>query len=127
MTHDVVFVLQVLNRCCQLLTSIFQAAPTIAVPYIQALGPRLLLLLQVRVTAAAAAAGNVTAEPNIMLLLQAVERRRPESADELAGVLEGVRAFKAMIQAADQNQRKSTRSATLKVHCTPCSETTVQC
>lgn len=71
----------VLSRCCQLLTSIFQAPSSVAVPYIQALGPRLLPLLQ------------------------SVEKRRPQSAEELAGVLEGVRAFQAMVQAAEQSQR----------------------
>lgn len=44
-----------------------------------------------------------------MLVLQSVEKRRPQSAEELAGVLEGVRAFQAMVQAAEQSQRKSTR------------------
>lgn len=42
-----------------------------------------------------------------MLVLQSVEKRRPQSAEELAGVLEGVRAFQAMVQAAEQSQRKS--------------------
>lgn len=39
--------LQVASRCFQLLTSVFQAPPSVAVPYIQALGPTLVRFLQV--------------------------------------------------------------------------------
>ena len=39
--------LQVVSRCYQLLTSVFQAPPSVAVPYIQALGPPLVRFLQV--------------------------------------------------------------------------------
>uniref|UniRef100_A0A671UXR2 HEAT repeat-containing protein 5A n=1 Tax=Sparus aurata TaxID=8175 RepID=A0A671UXR2_SPAAU len=38
---------QVVSRCYQLLTSVFQAPPSVAVPYIQALGPPLVRFLQV--------------------------------------------------------------------------------
>nr|XP_020510294.1 HEAT repeat-containing protein 5A isoform X2 [Labrus bergylta] len=71
----------VVSRCYQLLTSVFQAPPTVAVPYIQALGPPL------------------------VQFLQRVERSRPQSPEELLGVLEGVRAMEALIQAADESQR----------------------
>ncbi|KAM6968415.1 LOW QUALITY PROTEIN: HEAT repeat-containing protein 5A [Tautogolabrus adspersus] len=71
----------VVSRCYQLLTSVFQAPPTVAVPYIQALGPPL------------------------VRFLQRVERSRPQSPEELLGVLEGVRAMEALIQAADESQR----------------------
>ncbi|CAJ1074884.1 HEAT repeat-containing protein 5A isoform X4 [Xyrichtys novacula] len=72
---------QVVSRCYQLLTTVFQAPPTVAVPYIQALGPPL------------------------VRFLQTVERSRPQSPGELMGVLEGVRAMEALIQAADEAQR----------------------
>lgn len=39
--------LQVVTRCFQLMTSVFQAPPTVAVPYIRALGPPLVRFLQV--------------------------------------------------------------------------------
>lgn len=39
--------LQVVTRCFQLMTSLFQAPPTLAVPYIRALGPPLVRFLQV--------------------------------------------------------------------------------
>ncbi|XP_070698755.1 HEAT repeat-containing protein 5A [Pempheris klunzingeri] len=71
----------VVSRCYQLLTSVFQAPPTVAVPYIQALGPPL------------------------VRFLQKVERTRPQSPEELRGVLEGVRAMEALVQAADESQR----------------------
>ncbi|KAM7376460.1 hypothetical protein PAMP_006191 [Pampus punctatissimus] len=73
--------LQVVSRCFQLLTSVFQAQSGVAVPYIQALGPPL------------------------VRFLQKVERSRPQSAEELLGVLEGVRAMEALVQAADEPQR----------------------
>ncbi|KAM3594589.1 uncharacterized protein V6R79_010326 [Siganus canaliculatus] len=72
---------QVVSRCHQLLVSVFQAPPPVAVPYIQALGPPL------------------------VRFLQKVERSRPQSSEELTGVLEGVRAMEALVQAADQAQR----------------------
>ncbi|KAK5857880.1 hypothetical protein PBY51_011093 [Eleginops maclovinus] len=72
---------QVVSRCYQLLTSVFQAQPAMAVPYIQALGPQL------------------------VRTLQKVERSRPQSQEELHGVLEGVRAMEALIQAAEEAQR----------------------
>lgn len=72
---------QVVSRCNQLLTSVFQAPPTVAVPYIQALGPPLIRFLQ------------------------KVERSRPQSQEELTGVMEGVRAMEALVQAADESQR----------------------
>ncbi|TDG98505.1 hypothetical protein EPR50_G00201100 [Perca flavescens] len=71
----------VVSRCYQLLTSVFQAQPGIAVPYIQALGPPL------------------------VRFLQRAERSRPQSAEELLGVLEGVQAMEALVQAADESQR----------------------
>ncbi|XP_034418992.1 HEAT repeat-containing protein 5A isoform X2 [Cyclopterus lumpus] len=71
----------VVGRCHQLLTSLFQAPPTVAVPYIRALGPPL------------------------VRFLQKVERSRPQSPEELVGVLEGVRAMEALVQAADPSQR----------------------
>nr|XP_046269809.1 HEAT repeat-containing protein 5A isoform X2 [Scatophagus argus] len=71
----------VVRRCHQLLTSVFQAPPAVAVPYIQALGPPLLGFLQ------------------------KVERSRPQSQEELMGVLEGVRAMEALVQAAEESQR----------------------
>ncbi|XP_068195506.1 HEAT repeat-containing protein 5A isoform X2 [Antennarius striatus] len=71
----------VVSRCYQLLTSVFQAPPAVAFPYIQALGPPLIRFLQ------------------------NMERSRPQSTEELAGVLEGVRAMEALVQAADESQR----------------------
>ncbi|XP_008275344.1 HEAT repeat-containing protein 5A [Stegastes partitus] len=71
----------VVSRCYQLLTSVFQAPPGVAVPYIQALGPAL------------------------VRFLQKVERSRPQSPEELIGVLEGIRAMEALIQAAEETQR----------------------
>ncbi|XP_019118770.2 HEAT repeat-containing protein 5A isoform X3 [Larimichthys crocea] len=71
----------VVSRCYQLLTSVFQAPPGVAVPYIQALGPPL------------------------VRFLQKVERSRPQSPEELMGVLEAVRAMEALVQAADESQR----------------------
>ncbi|XP_029973021.1 LOW QUALITY PROTEIN: HEAT repeat-containing protein 5A [Salarias fasciatus] len=71
----------VVSRCHQLLASIFQAPPTLAVPYIQALGPPL------------------------VRFLQQVERRRPQTPDELQSVLDGVRALEVLIQAASESQR----------------------
>ncbi|XP_044231866.1 HEAT repeat-containing protein 5A isoform X2 [Thunnus albacares] len=71
----------VVSRCYQLLTSVFQAPSGVAVPYIQALGPPL------------------------VRFLQKAERSRPQSAEELQGVLEGVRAMEALVQAADESQR----------------------
>uniref|UniRef100_A0A8C2ZDS5 HEAT repeat containing 5A n=1 Tax=Cyclopterus lumpus TaxID=8103 RepID=A0A8C2ZDS5_CYCLU len=75
--------MDVVGRCHQLLTSLFQAPPTVAVPYIRALGPPL------------------------VRFLQKVERSRPQSPEELVGVLEGVRAMEALVQAADPSQRES--------------------
>ncbi|XP_062252890.1 HEAT repeat-containing protein 5A isoform X1 [Platichthys flesus] len=72
---------EVVSRCFQLLTSVFQAQPGVAVPYIQALGPPL------------------------VRFLQRTERSRPQSPEELLGVLEGVRALEALVQAADEAQR----------------------
>lgn len=37
---------------------------------------------------------------------QKVERTRPQSQEELSGVLEGVRALEALVQAADESQRE---------------------
>ncbi|XP_069008944.1 HEAT repeat-containing protein 5A isoform X2 [Embiotoca jacksoni] len=71
----------VVSRCYQLLTSVFQALPSVAVPYIQALGP------------------------SLVRFLQKVERSRPQSPEELLGVLEGIRAMEALVQAADEIQR----------------------
>ncbi|TKS86123.1 HEAT repeat-containing protein 5A [Collichthys lucidus] len=71
----------VVSRCYQLLTSVFQAPPGVAIPYIQALGPPL------------------------VRFLQKVERSRPQSPEELMGVLEAVRAMEALVQAADESQR----------------------
>ncbi|XP_056249752.1 HEAT repeat-containing protein 5A isoform X3 [Seriola aureovittata] len=71
----------VVSRCYQLMTSVFQAQPAVAVPYIQALGPPL------------------------VRFLQRAERSRPQSPEELLGVLEGVRALEALVQAADESQR----------------------
>lgn len=36
-----------MSHCCQLLTTVFQAQPGVAIPYIQALGPTLIRFLQV--------------------------------------------------------------------------------
>ncbi|XP_058470663.1 HEAT repeat-containing protein 5A isoform X2 [Solea solea] len=69
------------SHCFQLLTSLFQAPPTIAVPFIQSLGPALLRFLQ------------------------DVERTRPQTPQELQEVLDGVRAMEALVQAADESQR----------------------
>ncbi|TNN87383.1 HEAT repeat-containing protein 5A [Liparis tanakae] len=71
----------VVSRCLQLMTSLFQAPPPVAVPYIRALGPPL------------------------VRFLQKVERSRPQSPEELVGVLEGVQAMEALVQAADPSQR----------------------
>ncbi|XP_030575487.1 HEAT repeat-containing protein 5A isoform X2 [Archocentrus centrarchus] len=71
----------VVSRCCQLLTTVFQAQPGVAVPYIQALGP------------------------SLVRFLQKVERSHPQTPEELVGVLEGIRAMEALIQAADESQR----------------------
>lgn len=38
---------------------------------------------------------------------QKVERSRPQSPEELVGVLEGVQAMEALVQAADPSQRES--------------------
>lgn len=38
---------QVVTRCFQLMASVFEAPPTVAVPYIRALGPPLVRFLQV--------------------------------------------------------------------------------
>lgn len=37
---------------------------------------------------------------------QKVERSRPQSPEELMGVLEGVRTMEALVQAADESHRK---------------------
>ncbi|XP_068607819.1 HEAT repeat-containing protein 5A [Brachionichthys hirsutus] len=79
----------VVSRCLQLLTSVFQAQTAVAVPYIQALGPPLIRFLQ------------------------KAERSAPRSPEELAGVLEGVRATEALIQAADESQRPLLMAALL--------------
>ncbi|XP_054861607.1 HEAT repeat-containing protein 5A isoform X4 [Amphiprion ocellaris] len=71
----------VVSRCYQLLTSVFQAPPAVSIPFIQALGPVL------------------------VRFLQQVERRRPQSPEELNGVLEGIRAMEALIQTAEETQR----------------------
>ncbi|XP_041809707.1 HEAT repeat-containing protein 5A isoform X2 [Chelmon rostratus] len=71
----------VVSRCYQLLTSVFQAPPAVAVPFIRALAPPL------------------------VRFLQKVERSRPQSPEELLSVLEGVRAMEAVVQAADESQR----------------------
>uniref|UniRef100_A0A7N6BZG9 HEAT repeat-containing protein 5A n=1 Tax=Anabas testudineus TaxID=64144 RepID=A0A7N6BZG9_ANATE len=60
---------QVVSRCFQLLASVFQAQPAVAVPYIRALGPPL------------------------VRFLKKVERSRPRSPEELLGVLDGIRAM----------------------------------
>lgn len=39
-------------------------------------------------------------------MFQSIEKSRPQSPEELVGVLEGVRAFEAMVQAADESHRK---------------------
>uniref|UniRef100_A0A7N6C451 HEAT repeat-containing protein 5A n=1 Tax=Anabas testudineus TaxID=64144 RepID=A0A7N6C451_ANATE len=59
----------VVSRCFQLLASVFQAQPAVAVPYIRALGPPL------------------------VRFLKKVERSRPRSPEELLGVLDGIRAM----------------------------------
>ncbi|XP_011618311.2 LOW QUALITY PROTEIN: HEAT repeat-containing protein 5A [Takifugu rubripes] len=71
----------VVTRCFQLMTSVFQAPPTVAVPCIRALGPPL------------------------VRFLQKVERSRPQSQEDLMGVLEGVRALEALVQAAEEMHR----------------------
>ena len=43
---------------------------------------------------------------------QTVERSRPQSQEELTGVLEGVRALEAVVQAADETQRENARTHT---------------
>uniref|UniRef100_H3CA84 HEAT repeat-containing protein 5A n=1 Tax=Tetraodon nigroviridis TaxID=99883 RepID=H3CA84_TETNG len=72
---------QVVTGCFQLMTSVFQAPPAVAVPYIRALGPPLLRFLQ------------------------KVERSRPQSPEDLRGVLEGLRALEALVQAAEESHR----------------------
>ena len=37
---------------------------------------------------------------------QRVERRRPQGPEELLGVLEGLRAMEALVQAAEESQRE---------------------
>ncbi|KAM9777521.1 HEAT repeat-containing protein 5A [Neosynchiropus ocellatus] len=69
------------TSCVQLMTSLFQGPPAITVPYIRALGPPLIRFLQ------------------------KAERSRPQSPDELQGVLEGIRAMEALVQAAEEPQR----------------------
>ncbi|KAG7465627.1 hypothetical protein MATL_G00155510 [Megalops atlanticus] len=72
----------VLSRCFQLLLSVFQSlAPGVAAPFIQALGGALLRHLQ------------------------GVEKRRPQSADELQATQDGVRALEALVSAADPKHR----------------------
>lgn len=39
-------------------------------------------------------------------MFQSIEKSRPQSPEELVGILEGVRAFEAMVQAADESNRK---------------------
>uniref|UniRef100_A0A8D3DX18 HEAT repeat-containing protein 5A n=1 Tax=Scophthalmus maximus TaxID=52904 RepID=A0A8D3DX18_SCOMX len=70
----------VVSRCYQLLTSVFQAPPGIAVPYIQV-------------------------RSRIKNIVDRVERSRPQSPEELLRVLEGVRALEALVQAADESHR----------------------
>ncbi|CAK6980082.1 HEAT repeat-containing protein 5A isoform X4 [Scomber scombrus] len=79
----------VVSRCFQLLTSVFQAQPAVAVPYIKGLGPPL------------------------VRFLQKVERSRPQTVEELQGVLEGVRAMEALVQAAEEAQRPQLMSVML--------------
>ncbi|XP_053700963.1 HEAT repeat-containing protein 5A [Synchiropus splendidus] len=69
------------SGCFQLVTSLFQGPPAIAVPCIRALGPPLIRFLQ------------------------KAERTRPQSPDELQGVLQGIRALEALVQAAEEPQR----------------------
>ncbi len=45
----------------------------------------------------------------MMFLHQRVERSRPQTPEELMGVVEGVRAMEALIQAADESQRESSQ------------------
>ncbi|KAL3969204.1 growth factor receptor-bound protein 10 [Sarotherodon galilaeus] len=71
----------VVSHCCQLLTTVFQAHPGVAIPYIKALGPTLIRFLQ------------------------KVERSRPKTPQELLGALEAIRAMEALILAADESQR----------------------
>uniref|UniRef100_A0A665U7E2 HEAT repeat-containing protein 5A n=1 Tax=Echeneis naucrates TaxID=173247 RepID=A0A665U7E2_ECHNA len=71
----------VVSRCYQLLTSVFQAQPAIAIPYIQALGSPL------------------------VRFLQRAERSRPQSPEELLGVLAGMGTLEVLVQAADESQR----------------------
>ncbi|XP_059208691.1 LOW QUALITY PROTEIN: HEAT repeat-containing protein 5A [Centropristis striata] len=79
----------VVSGCYQQLALVFQAPPPVAVPYIRALGPPL------------------------VRFLQKVERRRPQSSEELQGVLEGVGALEALVQAADESQRSQLVSVLL--------------
>ncbi|KAM6973609.1 HEAT repeat-containing protein 5A [Aplochiton taeniatus] len=71
----------VLSRTYQLLTSVFQSQQGVSVPYIQALGPA------------------------VVRHLQRVERSRPQSPDELQGVVGGLRAMEALVLAADDTHR----------------------
>lgn len=45
---------------------------------------------------------------------QKVERSHPQSPEELMGVLEGVRAMEALVQAADESQRENKYKSTDK-------------
>uniref|UniRef100_A0A4W4DTP3 HEAT repeat-containing protein 5A n=1 Tax=Electrophorus electricus TaxID=8005 RepID=A0A4W4DTP3_ELEEL len=71
----------VLSRSCQLLVSVFQGPAAVAGLFIQALGTRL------------------------VALLQQVEKSRPQSAAELQAALDGVRAVEALVFAAEETHR----------------------
>lgn len=118
--------LQVVSRCYQLLTSVFQAPPTMSIPYIQALGPLLLRFLQVNVERTESLQHDKRSKLNLtdeLLLInddykcvsQKVERSRPQSQEELSGVLEGVRALEALVQAADESQREYKNQSVVRI------------
>ncbi|CAL8283222.1 unnamed protein product [Lota lota] len=67
----------VASVCFQMLTTVFQVQSGVAVPYIQTLGPLLLRYLQ------------------------GAERRRPQTPEELQGVLGALRAMEALVSASN--------------------------
>ncbi|XP_077394832.1 HEAT repeat-containing protein 5A isoform X2 [Festucalex cinctus] len=69
------------SGCFHLLSLLFGAPPDVSVPHIRALATPLLKFLQ------------------------KVERRRPQSEEELRSVLEAVAAFEVLLQAADADRR----------------------
>lgn len=54
-------------------------------------------------------------------MFQSIEKSRPQTPEELVGVLEGVRAFEAMVQAAEEPHRKYKYKSTDNLQFSICS------